>query len=197
MSKDQDHRQTATHILYTANKVVTTERGGQHGGAEDSFQMIADLWMVYLNHTNGLQAQRYEEKFGILITPKDVALMMDMLKTARHTYGDPSNEDNFVDKAGYTGLAAALAGIKVGPRPTNVRPPVPAPSPNDGSVPVSRPLDPAEKTQVEVDALKAREQAIKASVGQGTAPTPELDPNDPLSAVFTKLDNDITKDIAE
>jgi len=43
MSKDKDHRAVATNVLFTANSVVTTERGGQHGGAEDSFQMIADM----------------------------------------------------------------------------------------------------------------------------------------------------------
>jgi hypothetical protein len=109
---DKDHRKVADHILKTAHKVVTTERGNQHGGAEDSFQMIADLWMVYLNHTNRPNPLLETRPSRIVITPKDVALMMDMLKTARHTYGDPMNEDNFVDKAGYTGLAAALAGIK-------------------------------------------------------------------------------------
>lgn len=103
MSKDQDHRRTATHVLFTANKVVTTERGGQHGGAEDSFQMIADLWATYLNNTN-----HYSE---LKITPKDVAQMMVLLKIARNVHGQ-LKEDDFVDQAGYTGLAAALAGIK-------------------------------------------------------------------------------------
>jgi hypothetical protein len=111
MTKDNDHRKVATHILTTANKVVTTERGNQHGGAEDSFQMIADLWMVYLNNTNRRNPLLDTAPSRIIVTPKDVALMMDLLKTARHTHGDPLNDDNFVDKAGYTGLAAALAGV--------------------------------------------------------------------------------------
>lgn len=110
MTKDNDHRKVATHILTTANKVVTTERGNQHGGAEDSFQMIADLWMVYLNNTN--RSVLTGSSIGIKITPKDVALMMDLLKTARHIHGDPLNDDNFVDKGGYTALAAALAGVQ-------------------------------------------------------------------------------------
>lgn len=102
----------ASHILDTARKVVTTERGNQHGGAEDSFQMIADLWMVYLNNTNRPNPLLNTQPSRIIITPKDVALMMDLLKTARHVHGDPMNDDNFVDKGGYTALAAALAGIK-------------------------------------------------------------------------------------
>lgn len=110
--KDNDHRKVATHILTTANKVVTTERGNQHGGAEDSFQMIADLWMVYLNNTNRPNPLLETAPSRIIVTPKDVALMMDLLKTARHTHGDPLNDDNFVDKGGYTALAAALAGVK-------------------------------------------------------------------------------------
>jgi hypothetical protein len=109
MANDSDHRKVASHVLHTAHKVVTTERGNQHGGAEDSFQMIADLWMVYLNNTNRGSCS----SLGIVITPKDVAMMMDLLKTARHVHGDPMNDDNFIDKAGYTGLAAALAGILV------------------------------------------------------------------------------------
>lgn len=110
--KDNDHRKMASHILDTARKVVTTERGNQHGGAEDSFQMIADLWMVYLNNTNRPNPLLNTQPSRIIITPKDVALMMDLLKTARHVHGDPMNDDNFVDKGGYTALAAALAGIK-------------------------------------------------------------------------------------
>ena len=104
--KDQDHRKVATYILGTANKVVTTERGGQHGGAEDSFQMIGHFWSVYLTNTNSQRGVP-----GINITPKDVAQMMVLLKIARNVHGQ-LKDDDFVDQAGYTALAAALAGIQ-------------------------------------------------------------------------------------
>lgn|GEM_PF-6761499 len=107
--------QTAGYILKTAHSVVTTERGNQHGGAEDSFQMIADLWSTYLTNTNNMSGARSP---AVFITPKDVALMMDLLKTARHVHGNPLNEDNFVDKAGYSSLAASMAGIKPKETPT-------------------------------------------------------------------------------
>lgn len=147
MSKDQDHRATATHILSTANKVVTTERGGQHGGAEDSFQMIATFWATYLANTPA--------NFGtpntgaLVVTPKDVAQMMVLLKIARNAHGQ-LKEDDFVDQAGYTGLAAALAGIKSpepyvpqgiktspAPRPAPPTPPA-APYTPPPSVPVTK-----------------------------------------------------------
>lgn len=95
-----------TEVLGRANTVVTKERGATHGDTEQSFEMIAQLWEVYLNHTTG------NRSLGVNVTAKDVAMMMDLLKTARHTYGDPLNMDNFVDKGGYTGIAASLAGIK-------------------------------------------------------------------------------------
>jgi hypothetical protein len=144
---DKDHRASAAHILRTANHVVTTERGNQHGGAEDSFQMIADLWMVYLNNTNRPNPLLDTRPGRIIITPKDVALMMDLLKTARHVHGDPLNADNFVDKAGYTSLAGALAGI-----------PAPTPAPATAAAPLAQRT--LERTG---GAIPAQRQTIAAS----------------------------------
>lgn len=104
---DKDHRNTAAYILASAHKVVTTERGNQHGGAEDSFQMIADLWATYLNNTpKNITMERIE------VTAYDVAQMMSLLKIARAVHGDPLNDDNYVDASGYQSLAAAIAGVK-------------------------------------------------------------------------------------
>lgn len=104
---DKDHRKTADHILKTAHKVVTTERGGQHGGAEDSFQMIADLWQTYLRNTKA----NFDSNI-MAVDAYDVAQMMTLLKVARAVHGNVMNEDNYVDAAGYQSLAAAIAGIK-------------------------------------------------------------------------------------
>lgn len=108
MSKDKDQRIVASHILKTANTVVTTERGNQHGGAEDSFAMIAKLWQTYLNNSN-----KHEAFVGVDVTAYDVAQMMTLLKVARAVHGNPLNEDNYVDAAGYQSLAASIAGVKV------------------------------------------------------------------------------------
>lgn len=130
---DKDHREAASYVMKAAHIVVTTERGNQHGGAEDSFQMIADMWGVYLRNTI---AQSGADVSHVKVTPKDVAQMMVLLKIARHTHGDPSNADNFIDAIGYTGLAAALAGIQA-PRPVQAGssiPPQPAPTKAQGVV---------------------------------------------------------------
>jgi len=47
----------------------------------------------------------------VYVTPKDVAQMMVLLKIARNVHGQ-LKADDFVDQAGYTGLAAALAGLQ-------------------------------------------------------------------------------------
>lgn len=117
---DKDHRKVADHILKTAHKVVTTERGNQHGGAEDSFAMIGALWQTYLNntrHNTGIA------DVGVMVTAYDVAQMMTLLKIARAVHGDPRNEDHYVDAAGYTGLAAAIAGVKLPVTPVLDKPP--------------------------------------------------------------------------
>lgn len=108
---DKDHRNVAAHVLDTAKKVVTTERGNQHGGAEDSFNMIADLWATYLNNTF-LNKVPLQDVFAIKVTAYDVAQMMTLLKIARAVHGNPLNEDNYVDASGYQSLAAAIGGVK-------------------------------------------------------------------------------------
>jgi hypothetical protein len=98
-----DKREVAGTVLDRARKVVMSERGNQHGDAEDSFQMIADLWTAHLQHTNR------DSSFGaIRVTPFDVAQMMVLLKVARSVYGDPFNPDNYIDAAGYSSLAAMI-----------------------------------------------------------------------------------------
>jgi hypothetical protein len=69
--------------------------------------MIGRLWSEYLSNTN-----RFDDALlGVVVTPKDVAQMMVLLKIARNVHGQ-LKDDDFVDQAGYTALAAALAGIQ-------------------------------------------------------------------------------------
>lgn len=110
-----DNRNIASNILKSADKTVSTQRGTDHGDAENSFTMIADLWRVYLEHTN---KQRYQNIVTVNIEPQDVAQMMSLLKKARFVYGKSANPDHFVDDTGYT----ALAGMMIGADPT---PPMP------------------------------------------------------------------------
>lgn len=101
-----DDRAIAGQVLKDAFNVITTERGNQHGGAENSFQMIADDWTTYLKH---VMLFRYGVRIDLVITPADVALMMVRLKQARAVYGNPNNPDNAIDAAGYTALGYMLS----------------------------------------------------------------------------------------
>lgn len=70
------------------------EKIGPNGKPEDSFQTTADLWDAYCKG-RGMKTH---------FAKSDIAMMMDLLKTARFT-GQKYNPDNCIDKAGYTGLA--------------------------------------------------------------------------------------------
>jgi hypothetical protein len=83
-------------VLDAARDAITRDRAATHGDAEDSFQMIADFWTVWLG-------DRLEGE----VTPFDVAEMMQLMKTAR-ARGNPTHMDNFVDQAGYSALAAEM-----------------------------------------------------------------------------------------
>lgn len=96
-----DNRNVAKRLLTTAGKTVLQDRPGVHGSAENSFEMIGDMWTVYLRHCKRVRG--YDT-----IRPEDVAEMMSMLKKARKVYGDAMNDDNDVDDIGYTALGGML-----------------------------------------------------------------------------------------
>lgn len=89
-------------LLEEAIGTICRDRNEEYGGPESSFQAIADFWNVYLNH-------RQSGPF----TPGDVALMMDLMKTAR-LCANPKHADSVRDKAGYAGCYAEVAGIYAG-----------------------------------------------------------------------------------
>ena len=74
-----------SEILDTAKKYVTKDRAADHGNMEDNFEMIAELWGVYL---------------GVEVYSPDVAQMMTLLKIAR-AKSNPYHLDNYIDAAGY------------------------------------------------------------------------------------------------
>lgn len=83
-------------ILEAARVCVCGEREQDYGTQEDSFALIGKLWTAYM---------------GVLFTPKDVAIMMALLKVARIKAGDKA--DSFVDLAGYAACAGEIAtGVK-------------------------------------------------------------------------------------
>jgi len=85
-------------VLLDAGDAIR-QRLKDHGDTERSFQMVADLWSSYINHSFTVQGD-------LRLRPFDVAQMMALTKMVRSVYG--YSEDNFVDAAGYTALAAML-----------------------------------------------------------------------------------------
>lgn len=96
-----DNRKVAVEILKEAAATVGVKRPGVHGSAENSFQMIADLWTVFLRHVRQVSGTD-------TIRADHVAEMMSMLKKARKVYGDQNNPDNDIDDAGYSALAGMI-----------------------------------------------------------------------------------------
>ena len=79
-------------VLEAARVCVCGEREQDYGTPEDSFSLIGKLWTAYT---------------GVSFTPKDVAMMMALLKVARIKAGNKA--DSFVDLAGYAALAGEIA----------------------------------------------------------------------------------------
>ena len=89
---------TRTGILNQAEQYVTKDRAADHGDMEDNFRTIADLWTAYLG-------------FDLIITDRDVAAMMTLLKIAR-LKSNPDNADNWIDACGYMACGGELATQK-------------------------------------------------------------------------------------
>jgi hypothetical protein len=84
-----------TTVLQTADSIVNGDRKATYGDAQESFERIATIWSAIIGHT---------------IDAHDVALMMIGMKVSRSVLS--AHLDNYVDIAGYAGLAAELAGIE-------------------------------------------------------------------------------------
>lgn len=95
-----DDREIAKQVLLNAGRTILQDRPGVHGSAENSFDMIAELWTVYLRHNK--RVRNHDQVFNY-----DVAEMMSMLKKARNVYGS-TNPDNAIDDTGYTALGEML-----------------------------------------------------------------------------------------
>ncbi len=87
----------AFEILTRAAEIVSGDREATHGPKERNHQNIADHWNAYLSG-----------RLKGYLTAKDVALMMVELKIARTKLGD-YNPDDYVDGAGYFGVAGEIA----------------------------------------------------------------------------------------
>lgn len=78
--------------LKAAAECVCGGREEDYGSPEDNFAVIAALWTAYT---------------GKDVTPKDVAMMMALLKIARAKAG--SKPDTYIDLAGYAACGAEIS----------------------------------------------------------------------------------------
>jgi len=86
-------------ILEEAITQVTGHREEDYGKIEDNFRIIAEFWTTYLGDKLSV--------FSDGITPKDVAVMMALLKVAR--IRNDTKSDSYVDLAGYAACAGEIA----------------------------------------------------------------------------------------
>ena len=80
-------------ITNLATEILDTTRAKQHGDYAVGFTRAAQIWSAILD---------------VDVTPHQVALCMAGIKIARSTM-NPNHNDNFIDLAGYAGIAGALA----------------------------------------------------------------------------------------
>lgn len=83
---------TRLDTLKAAAECVCGSREEDYGSPEDNFAVIAALWTAYT---------------GADVTPKDVAMMMALLKIARAKSG--SKPDTYIDLAGYAACGAEIS----------------------------------------------------------------------------------------
>lgn len=79
-------------VLADASRAVVYSRASEYGDVKVNFTRIAALW---------------EAAFGWPVAAFQVALAMDLVKTARLT-NNPLHRDSWVDKAGYAALGAEI-----------------------------------------------------------------------------------------
>ena len=99
---------TRKEILDLAAKAVI-DRGAQYGSPENNFSRIAAYWRVHIKN-------RF--RVDIAIDGASVALMMDLVKTARLD-NDVTHADSWTDKCGYAACGGEIA-IRPAMRPVLV-----------------------------------------------------------------------------
>lgn len=96
----------AVEICSKAAELVGGDRAKTHGDKKFNHDAIARLWNAYL-------ANKWKASRGsIEVSAADVALMMALLKIARTQSGGTHHDDNYVDLAGYAGVAGEIAAVE-------------------------------------------------------------------------------------
>jgi hypothetical protein len=100
----------AVEILTTAAQLVGGDRAKTHGDKYVNHGMIARLWNAYLENA-GVCLVGDDMGASQRLDPTDVANMMILLKIARTQSGGTHNDDNYIDAAGYAGVAGECARV--------------------------------------------------------------------------------------
>lgn len=83
----------AGEICSEAADLVSGDRAAAYGDAKANYEVVAGLWSAFL---------------GVPISAQQAAIMMALLKIGRIATGS-NKRDNFVDLAGYAGVAGEIA----------------------------------------------------------------------------------------
>jgi hypothetical protein len=96
----------AVEICSKAAELVGGDRAKTHGDKKFNHDAIAQLWNAYLfNKWRVPTAEMH-------LSATDVALMMALLKIARTQSGGTHHDDNYLDLAGYAGVAGEIAAVE-------------------------------------------------------------------------------------
>ena len=87
-------------LLQEADNIINGERQDMYGFPEDSFAIIAGYWNVFLNE----MLRQLGVTTPLALSSLDAANMMVLFKQARKL-GQRPCRDNYVDAAGYEGIA--------------------------------------------------------------------------------------------
>lgn len=94
---------TRKEILDNALKCVNGDRDLQYGNPEDSFKLVAQFWMSYLDGCGCVP-----EGSNVMLRSEDVAAMLALLKIARIA-GGQAKDDNWIDLAGYAACGGEIS----------------------------------------------------------------------------------------
>lgn len=83
-------------VFKEADAIINGGRQDSYGNPEDSFELIAAYWSVYLSQKFGIQADLFS---------LDIAHLMTLFKIAR-MQGQEPKRDNYIDGIGYLAIAA-------------------------------------------------------------------------------------------
>lgn len=84
--------------LEKVRHVICHDRQDTHGKPENTFELIASYWSIYLGSETNVQSE---------ICAADVAVMMALFKIARMQV-NPAHQDNIIDGIGYLAIAGEL-----------------------------------------------------------------------------------------